>query len=361
MREYLVVYEWAGSNWSAYSPDMPGCIATGSTREEIERRFTEALEFHLEGLREAGLPAPEHLADAGWVRIAAQTKPAGRPGLRSDPEAGPDHRPARRSGSRTDDMLSTQGTAGSRVLVPMAGLLLVLAAIPQPALARAAMGGPTKAPIRHANHGDWLIVPGSRIGKVRLGETRPLEALIGHPQACSDEAVGHGWDYWYTALKPGMPRYELDVYLIRTETADNQVEQVRITSPAFRTALGIRAGSTLAQIRRRFPRATLTARYDSSDLPGPSYVYDRAKNDWVENLAPSAAKAHHTIYVYDDVPAGVAFEIPRSPSAGRPEDQCQAIVIHPRGSPVADVYVPWAHYTLIFHRRLGTRGSPGGR
>ncbi len=59
MREYIVVYEKAQSNWAAYSPDVPGCIATGATREEVAHRFREALEFHLEGLSLEGEPIPE--------------------------------------------------------------------------------------------------------------------------------------------------------------------------------------------------------------------------------------------------------------------------------------------------------------
>jgi len=71
MTEYAVVYEKAGSNWSAYSPDVPGCVSTGSTREEVERSFREALEFHLEGLRRHGEPIPEPVADVGRVAVAA--------------------------------------------------------------------------------------------------------------------------------------------------------------------------------------------------------------------------------------------------------------------------------------------------
>jgi predicted RNase H-like HicB family nuclease len=71
MREYTVVYERAGDHWSAYSPDGPGCIATGNTRADVEREFREALEFHLEGLQLAGLPLPEPTADVGRVAVAA--------------------------------------------------------------------------------------------------------------------------------------------------------------------------------------------------------------------------------------------------------------------------------------------------
>jgi predicted RNase H-like HicB family nuclease len=71
MKEYIVVYERTANNWSAYSPDVPGCMATGKTREEAERSFKEALEFHLEGLKAEGLPVPEPTSEAGRVSVAA--------------------------------------------------------------------------------------------------------------------------------------------------------------------------------------------------------------------------------------------------------------------------------------------------
>jgi predicted RNase H-like HicB family nuclease len=71
MKEYAVIYERAESNWAAYSPDVPGCMATGKTREEVERNFKEALAFHIEGLKEEGLPIPEPTSEVGHVRIAA--------------------------------------------------------------------------------------------------------------------------------------------------------------------------------------------------------------------------------------------------------------------------------------------------
>ena len=55
---YAIVIENAGVNFSAYVPDLPGCIATGATVEECERRIREAIEFHLDGMREDGLAAP---------------------------------------------------------------------------------------------------------------------------------------------------------------------------------------------------------------------------------------------------------------------------------------------------------------
>lgn len=55
---YAIVIEKAESNYSAYVPDLPGCIATGRTIEETEQQIQEAIEFHLEGLRDDGLPIP---------------------------------------------------------------------------------------------------------------------------------------------------------------------------------------------------------------------------------------------------------------------------------------------------------------
>lgn len=71
MTEYLVIYEGAERNWPAYSPDVPGCIATGKTRGEVERNDREALGFHLEGLRAPGLPPPQPTSEAGRVAVTA--------------------------------------------------------------------------------------------------------------------------------------------------------------------------------------------------------------------------------------------------------------------------------------------------
>lgn len=69
MHRYLVVIENAGSNYSGYSPDLPGCVTTGATPEEVRRNMAEAIEFHLEGLVADGLPIPEPSADAGYVEV----------------------------------------------------------------------------------------------------------------------------------------------------------------------------------------------------------------------------------------------------------------------------------------------------
>jgi predicted RNase H-like HicB family nuclease len=69
MREYTVIYEWGKRNWSAYVPDLPGCIATGKTHEETERVIREAIEFHIEGLIQRGEPVPEPSVEAGTVCV----------------------------------------------------------------------------------------------------------------------------------------------------------------------------------------------------------------------------------------------------------------------------------------------------
>lgn len=68
---FLIVIEEAGDNFSAYSPDLPGCVATGATREETERNMYEALQLHIQGLVEDGLPIPSSTASAGYVIVAA--------------------------------------------------------------------------------------------------------------------------------------------------------------------------------------------------------------------------------------------------------------------------------------------------
>jgi len=58
MKRFLIIVEETGTGYSAYSPDVPGCVSTGRTRQETEQSMREAIEFHLEGLGLEGLPAP---------------------------------------------------------------------------------------------------------------------------------------------------------------------------------------------------------------------------------------------------------------------------------------------------------------
>ena len=68
---YAVVIEKAEHNYSAYVPDLPGCVATGATAEQAEAEIREAIEFHIEGLREDGLPIPEPASTVEYVDVAA--------------------------------------------------------------------------------------------------------------------------------------------------------------------------------------------------------------------------------------------------------------------------------------------------
>lgn len=71
MHRFLIVIEDAGENFSAYSPDLPGCVATGSTREETERNMYEAIRMHLEALQEDGEPIPESTSLAEYVILTS--------------------------------------------------------------------------------------------------------------------------------------------------------------------------------------------------------------------------------------------------------------------------------------------------
>jgi predicted RNase H-like HicB family nuclease len=68
---YAIVIEKAENNYSAYVPDLPGCIATGGTVEETEQLIREAIELHLAGLREDGLPIPKPSSQVEYVEVAA--------------------------------------------------------------------------------------------------------------------------------------------------------------------------------------------------------------------------------------------------------------------------------------------------
>ena len=69
MKNYLIVIEKTNTGYSAYSPDIDGCIATGSTKEEIHVNMHEAIEFHLEGLQLEGYPIPEPHTCIGYYQV----------------------------------------------------------------------------------------------------------------------------------------------------------------------------------------------------------------------------------------------------------------------------------------------------
>ena len=69
--KYAIVIEKAEKNYSAYVPDLPGCVATGATLEELEGEIREAIEFHLEGMREDGLPIPLPQSRVEYIEVTA--------------------------------------------------------------------------------------------------------------------------------------------------------------------------------------------------------------------------------------------------------------------------------------------------
>jgi len=68
---YAIVIEKAAGNFSAYVPDLPGCVATGSSVADVKAQISEAISFHLEGLREDGVPEPPAASVVEYVEIAA--------------------------------------------------------------------------------------------------------------------------------------------------------------------------------------------------------------------------------------------------------------------------------------------------
>lgn len=68
---YAIVIEKAQNNYSADVPDLAGCIATGATPEEVETQIREAMEFHIAGLREDGMPIPQSSSKVDYVEVPA--------------------------------------------------------------------------------------------------------------------------------------------------------------------------------------------------------------------------------------------------------------------------------------------------
>lgn len=71
MSEYVVILEKGKGNWSAYVPDLPGCVATGRTRATVLKRIREAIQFHIKGLKAEGEPVPAPSVSAELVKLSA--------------------------------------------------------------------------------------------------------------------------------------------------------------------------------------------------------------------------------------------------------------------------------------------------
>lgn len=71
MKEFLIIVEQTSTGYSAYSPDLPGCVSTGATRNDVETNMREAIELHVEGLREDGQQIPEPSTYSTYIQISA--------------------------------------------------------------------------------------------------------------------------------------------------------------------------------------------------------------------------------------------------------------------------------------------------
>jgi predicted RNase H-like HicB family nuclease len=68
---FAVVIEKGANNYSAYVPDLPGCVSVGDTLDEVKAEIREAIAFHIEGMREDGVPVPQPTSEAEYVEVAA--------------------------------------------------------------------------------------------------------------------------------------------------------------------------------------------------------------------------------------------------------------------------------------------------
>ena len=69
--KFLIVIEQTGTGYSVYSPDIPGCVATGTTRDEAEREMTSAVAFHIEGLKSEGMALPTPHSSSSYIDVPA--------------------------------------------------------------------------------------------------------------------------------------------------------------------------------------------------------------------------------------------------------------------------------------------------
>jgi len=69
--KYLVIIEETKTGYSAFSPDLPGCIATGSTRKEVEKNMTDAIAFHIEGMHQEDMKVPQPRSFSTYLEVSA--------------------------------------------------------------------------------------------------------------------------------------------------------------------------------------------------------------------------------------------------------------------------------------------------
>jgi len=69
MNRYLIIIEPTSTGFSAYSPDLPGCVSTGRSRDDVQKNMREAIEFHIDGLREQGQPIPPPAVESAFCEV----------------------------------------------------------------------------------------------------------------------------------------------------------------------------------------------------------------------------------------------------------------------------------------------------
>ena len=150
-----------------------------------------------------------------------------------------------------------------------------------------------------------LIVPGERLGHLTLGlNADSVEPLLGMPDA-SDAAMGKAWLTWKGKENSSKPT-QLQIYTTYKDTSMSvkTVQQIRTTSPFFKTSTGLHVGSTLALLKATFPQLQKTGTYTEGGL-------------------------HYQLY--DAVAAGIAFEMK--------EGVCTGILVHLKGRRADDIYI----------------------
>jgi hypothetical protein len=156
---------------------------------------------------------------------------------------------------------------------------------------------------------DQLIVPGERIGKVKLSENVSLLEVLGTPDK-SDAAMGKAWLTWKGKRDEHNNATQLDVYTTYKDNTmrEKTVQQIRTTSSQFITANNIHVYSSLELIRQEFPEIKKTAFYN---------------------------KDGREIFIYDAVKKGIAFEIAQA----NDQQICTGIIVHERNKDVTQIYI----------------------
>lgn len=166
----------------------------------------------------------------------------------------------------------------------------------------------------------WRIEPGKYIGNTKLGATADeMGAQLG-PADGGDAAMGKAWSIWYSRKQDNSidsSRF-LAVYSTRQETGNKEamvVKQIRVNTPSFTTAKGLKVGSSYIEVKKLFPAIKIVAQYQ-----------DKLKGS--------------KITLYDVRKAGIAFEM----TTGKGSKQvCTAITVHPRGESI-NTYILFPGY-----------------